>query len=105
MEEGGPDVERVFRSEYGRAVSVLVRAFGDIDLDKRKKAEIGRSVKSVLESFGFTVDWNGDPENGGFCRGVEVTLTLDESKYVGTGPLLFASIIERIEKGSSILSD
>jgi RNA polymerase sigma-70 factor (ECF subfamily) len=32
MEEGGPDVERVFRREYGRAVSVLVRAFGDIDL-------------------------------------------------------------------------
>ena len=27
-----PDVERVFREEYGRAVSVLVRAFGDIDL-------------------------------------------------------------------------
>jgi RNA polymerase sigma-70 factor (ECF subfamily) len=27
----GPDVERVFRAEYGRAVSVLVRVFGDID--------------------------------------------------------------------------
>ena len=26
------DIERVFREEYGRAVSVLVRAFGDIDL-------------------------------------------------------------------------
>jgi RNA polymerase sigma-70 factor, ECF subfamily len=28
----GPDVERVFRAEYGRAVSVLVRVFGDIDI-------------------------------------------------------------------------
>ena len=28
----GFDVERVFREEYGRAVAVLVRAFGDIDL-------------------------------------------------------------------------
>ena len=28
----GPDVERVFREEYGRAVSVLVRVFGDIDI-------------------------------------------------------------------------
>jgi RNA polymerase sigma-70 factor, ECF subfamily len=28
----GVDVEGVFREEYGRAVSVLVRAFGDIDL-------------------------------------------------------------------------
>ncbi len=28
----GSDIERVFREEYGRAVAVLVRAFGDIDL-------------------------------------------------------------------------
>ena len=27
-----PDVERVFRAEYGRAVAVLVRVFGDIDV-------------------------------------------------------------------------
>jgi RNA polymerase sigma-70 factor (ECF subfamily) len=26
------DIERVFRAEYGRAVSVLVRAFGDVDV-------------------------------------------------------------------------
>ena len=29
---GRPGVERVFRAEYGRAVAVLIRAFGDIDL-------------------------------------------------------------------------
>jgi RNA polymerase sigma-70 factor (ECF subfamily) len=29
---GGSEIERVFREEYGRAVAVLVRAFGDIDL-------------------------------------------------------------------------
>ena len=28
----GPDIARVFRAEYGRAVSVLVRVFGDIDI-------------------------------------------------------------------------
>ena len=27
-----PEIERVFREEYGRAVAVLVRAFGDLDL-------------------------------------------------------------------------
>jgi RNA polymerase sigma-70 factor (ECF subfamily) len=32
MQETAPGVEDVFRREYGRAVSVLVRAFGDIDL-------------------------------------------------------------------------
>src|SRR5712664_379722 len=26
------DIERVFREEYGRAIAVLVRTFGDIDL-------------------------------------------------------------------------
>jgi RNA polymerase sigma-70 factor (ECF subfamily) len=32
MAGAGLDVERVFRAEYGRAVSVLVRVFGDIDI-------------------------------------------------------------------------
>jgi RNA polymerase sigma-70 factor (ECF subfamily) len=32
MELGHSDVERVFRQEYGRAVAVLVRLFGDIDV-------------------------------------------------------------------------
>ncbi|MFF7212380.1 RNA polymerase sigma factor [Streptomyces sp. NPDC008238] len=31
-EPGAPEVERIFREEYGRAVAVLVRRFGDIDL-------------------------------------------------------------------------
>ena len=28
----GPEIERVFREEYGRAVAVLIRACGDIDI-------------------------------------------------------------------------
>jgi type VI secretion system protein ImpG len=31
----------------------------------------------------------------GFCRGVEVTVELDEQKYVGTGVFLFACVLER----------
>jgi type VI secretion system protein ImpG len=31
----------------------------------------------------------------GFCRGLEVTLVLDEEKFVGSGAFLFASVIER----------
>jgi RNA polymerase sigma-70 factor, ECF subfamily len=27
-----PEIEGVFREEHGRAVAVLVRAFGDIDI-------------------------------------------------------------------------
>lgn len=30
-----------------------------------------------------------------FCRGVQVTITLDEEKFVGTGLYLFAAILER----------
>jgi len=33
--------------------------------------------------------WNG------FCRGVEVTVEFDETKYVGSGLFLFASVLER----------
>ncbi len=31
----------------------------------------------------------------GFCRGVEVTVELDEQKYIGAGLFLFASVLER----------
>ncbi len=30
----------------------------------------------------------------GFCRGVEITIELDEEKYIGTGAYLFASVLE-----------
>jgi RNA polymerase sigma-70 factor, ECF subfamily len=42
---GAPEIERVFREEYGRAVAVLVRVFGDIDL----------AEESVQEAFTVAV--------------------------------------------------
>jgi RNA polymerase sigma-70 factor (ECF subfamily) len=45
------DVARVFREEYGRAVSVLVRAFGDIDL-----AEEGVQEAFVVAAERWPVD-------------------------------------------------
>ena len=39
------DVERVFREEYGRAVAVLVRTFGDIDI----------AEEAVQEAFAVAV--------------------------------------------------
>ena len=41
------------------------------------------------------VGWIEAPEASGFCRGVEITVDLDEKKYVGTGAFLFASVLER----------
>ncbi|NUR91367.1 MAG: sigma-70 family RNA polymerase sigma factor [Nonomuraea sp.] len=50
--DGRPDVEQVFRAEYGRAVSVLVRVFGDIDV----------AEEAVQEAFAVAVrQW---PESG-----------------------------------------
>ena len=40
----------------------LMLAFGDLDDDKVKRAEIGQLVKDVLQESGLTVEWNGDPE-------------------------------------------
>jgi type VI secretion system protein ImpG len=31
----------------------------------------------------------------GFAHGVEITIEFDEQKYIGTGVLLFASVLER----------
>jgi type VI secretion system protein ImpG len=37
----------------------------------------------------------GGAAPGGFCRGVEVTLQLDEAKFTGGGLYLFASVLDR----------
>jgi type VI secretion system protein ImpG len=41
------------------------------------------------------VGHTGAATASGFCRGVEVTVELDEQKYVGTGVFLFAGVLER----------
>jgi RNA polymerase sigma-70 factor (ECF subfamily) len=51
MQEVPRDVERVFRQEYGRAVSVLVRAFGDIGV-----AEDGVQEAFVIAAERWGVD-------------------------------------------------
>lgn len=39
--------------------------------------------------------WLDSAEASGFCRGVEIQLDFDESKYAGTGVYLFAAVLER----------
>jgi RNA polymerase sigma-70 factor (ECF subfamily) len=51
MQETARSVETVFRQEYGRAVSVLVRAFGDIDL-----AEEGVQEAFVVATERWVID-------------------------------------------------
>jgi type VI secretion system protein ImpG len=56
-----------------------------------------RVVGRISESQAFDrgrgdLPWETDP---GFCRGIEVTLELDEERFVGTGCFLFGAVIER----------
>lgn len=37
----------------------------------------------------------GGPVSSGFCKGTEITLTIDESKFSGGGEYLFGSVLER----------
>src|ERR671931_859139 len=48
---GAAEIERVFREEYGRAVAVLIRHFGDIDL----------AEEAVQDAFAVAVQrWPAD---------------------------------------------
>jgi type VI secretion system protein ImpG len=49
---------------------------------------VGLSARRITGRIGRGV-------SAGFCRGLEITLELDEEKYVGTGAYLFASVLER----------
>ncbi|WP_437975989.1 type VI secretion system baseplate subunit TssF [Sorangium sp. So ce295] len=48
----------------------------------------GVSARTVTRRIGADA-WRG------FCRGTEVTLTLDEEQFVGSSPLLFAEVLSR----------
>ncbi len=67
----GPDIERVFREEYGRAVSVLVRVFGDIDI----------AEDAVQDAFARAVArWPGDglpPSPAGWIISTARILAID----------------------------
>jgi hypothetical protein len=52
----GQDFERVLNGEG------LNLAFGDRFDNPADKAAIGKRVQEVLETKGFVIDWNGDPE-------------------------------------------
>ena len=64
--------------------------------DSQDTAETQRLVQAILdlkcESIVARVDVGGQPAH---CRGLEVVLTLDETKFSGSGLFLFASILER----------
>jgi type VI secretion system protein ImpG len=78
--EDGADALREILKLYDFADSAETRAMIDGILSVRNRRVVGRVPGDV---------------NGGFCRGVEVTVQLDENNFVGSGPFLFACVLER----------
>lgn len=64
----------------------------DFTESEKAKAEI-ESVVNVLSRR--VVGRTGGDVSGGFCRGIEVAVTFDESKFPDHGVYLFASVLER----------
>src|SRR5262249_34344787 len=70
--------------------------FSDPRVDSRLAAITRQFVEGITElKCRRVVGRTGGPVSSGFCRGVEITLTFDEQKYVGMSVYLFAAVLER----------
>jgi type VI secretion system protein ImpG len=71
--------------------------FTDIEAGQQQMAAVNRQLIDGIESVSSrrVVGRVAGATASGFCRGIEVTVELDEQKYVGTGVFLFASVLER----------
>jgi len=78
--EGGRDaLQEILKIyDFGDSASVRQQIGGIIGLTSRQIVGRPRSMP-----------WNG------FCRGLEVTLELDEEKFIGSGVFLFAAVLEK----------
>ena len=78
--DGGREALQEILRLYDFSGSPVVRQQIAGILDVKSRRVVGRPS---------SMPWNG------FCRGLEVTVDLDEEHYVGTGVYLFASVLER----------
>lgn len=82
----------------GKKVSPAADALREIlklyDFTDSEKARA--EIESIVNVWSRrVVGRTGGDVSGGFCRGVEVTVTFDESKFPDHGVYLFAAVIER----------
>jgi type VI secretion system protein ImpG len=78
--EGGRDaLQEILKIyDFGESASVRQQISGIVGVTSRQIVGRPRSMS-----------WNG------FCRGLEVTLELDEEKFIGSGIFLFAAVLEK----------
>ena len=68
----------------------------DPESEPQAAALARQSIEGVVGvSSRRTTAWVGAGELGGFARGLEVDLELDETKFVGNSGFLFAAVLER----------
>jgi type VI secretion system protein ImpG len=80
------------------ALRALLRLYSlnDLSAEPQQAALARQAIDGVLAvTSRRTTGWIGQGELAGFARGLEVTLELDETKFVGASGMLFASILER----------
>lgn len=80
VEEGGADALKEMLKLYDFADAEGTRATIDGIMAVKSRRVVGPA---------------GGRTGGVFCRGVEVTVDFDETKYVGSGLFLFAAVLER----------
>jgi type VI secretion system lysozyme-like protein len=85
LELGGRATIREDRLRAARLIRQVIEAY---------EPRLQRVEVEVLERADGGARLAGDAWRG-FCRGTEVTLTLDEELFVGSSPLLFASVLSR----------
>jgi type VI secretion system protein ImpG len=70
--------------------------FSDPTVGQQMEAVLQQVIEGILSvSSRRVVGRTGSEISSGFSRGIEVTIELDEQKYVGSGAFLFASVLER----------
>jgi type VI secretion system protein ImpG len=70
--------------------------FSDKEKGQQRAAVVAHLIEGITSvSTRPVVRRTGGPTASGFARGMEVSLELDEQKYVGTGVFLFAAVLER----------
>jgi len=82
--------------DEGRAaLQELLRLYDFYDPEDAVSVVVQNMIDGIsdLKSRRITA-WTGGPTGGGFTRGTEVTIELDESKFVGVSMYLFAAVLE-----------
>jgi type VI secretion system protein ImpG len=87
---GGPEAAEALREV------LRLYDFTGRDADKPVSSATAQLIEGLVDVASRRVLGRVESDQGvALCRGTEITLTLDESKYVGTGTLLFAAVLER----------